>query len=379
MRVLRACALVVLVVLAAIAASSAHASRPSATAVLSRDASIALDRDLFTSARGGIMAAAAGVARRHDLIVRARRGTRVRTSELEAIVLADGRRPRLRRLRATVRQLVRARRVLGREDLAIEAHHIGIRTLRIAVAHFGAETPTYAQLYFGSAPDRNPRVWRALETGGTYYWRVLAAKRLMRLYRSDPRDLAWEAYLQERKNSDEEVMHPRRNTPQFRTPDALARAWRHHVLRAIPRDGARTHIVVSRVLGQEAHKLGRSRRLYRGLRPAALDVLLYIGERVHQLSGARRLLVTSAVRDRRYQHVLMHVNANAARTYSLHTTGYAFDIARKYSSRRQRAAFQFVLDRLSAAGAIAYIRESAAIHVAVASDARRRLALLRLG
>jgi hypothetical protein len=74
--------------------------------------------------------------------------------------------------------------------------------------------------------------------------------------------------------------------------------------------------------------------------------------------------------------VLMNVNANAARMYSIHTTGYAFDIARVYANRRQAAAFQFVLDRLVAVNAIAYIREAAAIHVAVASDARQKLRLL---
>ena len=107
------------------------------------------------------------------------------------------------------------------------------------------------------------------------------------------------------------------------------------------------------------------------LRPATLDVLLYIGRRVHELSGARKpLILTSALRDNRYQRVLLRVNANAARTYSIHTTGYAFDIARSYASSRQAAAFQFVLDRLVAANAVAYIREAGAIHVAVASDAR---------
>jgi hypothetical protein len=60
----------------------------------------------------------------------------------------------------------------------------------------------------------------------------------------------------------------------------------------------------------------------------------------------------------------------------MHTTGYAFDIARAYSSSRQAAAFQFVLDRLVSANAIAYIREGGAIHIAVASDASRKLALI---
>jgi hypothetical protein len=57
----------------------------------------------------------------------------------------------------------------------------------------------------------------------------------------------------------------------------------------------------------------------------------------------------------------------------LHTTGYAFDIARSYTGVRQADAFQFVLDRLTAANAIAYIREASAIHIAVASDAAAKL------
>ena len=174
-------------------------------------------------------------------------------------------------------------------------------------------------------------------------------------------------------------MHPRPSTPRFATPNDLALAWKHHVLRAIPRDARRTHIALGPSFAHEAHKLGRSRRLYRGLRPQALDVLLYIGGRVHEVSGARKpLILTSAVRDNRYQRVLMNVNENAAPSYSIHTTGYAFDIARTYASERRAAAFQFVLDRLQSVAAIAYIKEAWAIHVAVASDAGSKLALLEL-
>jgi uncharacterized protein YcbK (DUF882 family) len=127
-----------------------------------------------------------------------------------------------------------------------------------------------------------------------------------------------------------------------------------------------------------AHRVRHDRRIYRALRPGALSVLLYIGDRVHELSGARQpLLITSAVRDLRYQNALKRVNENAARSYSLHTTGYAFDLARSYQNSRQAAALQFVLDRLQAFNLIAYIKESEAIHIAVASNAARRLRLLR--
>jgi hypothetical protein len=75
------------------------------------------------------------------------------------------------------------------------------------------------------------------------------------------------------------------------------------------------------------------------------------------------------VRDERYQRLLVRRNREATRNYSLHTTGWAFDVLRRYQSRRQALAFQFVLDRLTALNLIAWVREPAAIHVTVSSDA----------
>jgi hypothetical protein len=352
-------------------AFAAHAA--AVRAAVSRDAALGFDRALFTSSPGGILAAAARVDRLRPLVVRAARGSGFGANAVEGILLTDLPPQRFaprKMLRATVRYLRKARIHLGRSDLAVEAHRLGIVNLQCVIAAHGAAKPTYADLYFRSAPYRQ----------GDYYWTVLAAERVMRLYRHDRAALAYEAHLQARKNSSEEVLHPRPTTPQFRTPDAIARAWRQHALRAIPRNPRRTHVAISRFMGEEAHKLGRSPRLYRGLRPTTLAVLLYIAKRVHALSHEQKpLLATSAVRDRRYQRVLLRVNGNAAHNYSLHTTGYAFDIARVYGSRRQASAFQLVLDRLRAVNAIAYIREAAAIHIAVASDAPAKLALLDLG
>jgi len=235
---------------------------------------------------------------------------------------------------------------------------VGITALRNTRA-------TYGELYFGSN-----RV-------DDYALKVFAAERVMNMWRRHRAALAFEAGQQARKNSAEEYMHPRASTHRFGNPTALLHAEQRHVLRMIPVHSRETHIAISGTLGAEARKLGRARRLYRALRPQALDVLLYIGRHVHELSGARRpLVMTSAVRDNRYQRVLEHVNANAAHSYSLHTTGYAFDIARAYASPRQARAFQYVLDRLVAANAVAYIREAEAIHIAVAADAPAKLKLL---
>jgi hypothetical protein len=72
----------------------------------------------------------------------------------------------------------------------------------------------------------------------------------------------------------------------------------------------------------------------------------------------------------------VRANAEATRNYSLHTTGWAFDIARSYRSRPQAQAFQFVLDRLQVLNVIAWVREPRAIHVTAAGDADALLPLL---
>jgi hypothetical protein len=424
---------------------------PPVSESLATAAALGLDRGLFTSSPGGVVATAARVAQWRPLLARATRHSHFGPNIVEALIFVESSgRPdviagsdvssasgltqivastgkhflhlrvntgrsraltnriaradsrgayvtarQLRRWRArydqrfnpaksvyaTVRYLEVARRYLGRNDLAVAAYHMGIGNMQNVVRSFGGETPSYAQLYFGSAPDEHAATWRRLASMGDmsrdYYWKVLAAKRVMRLYRIDPAALRFEERQQAKKSSSEEVMHPRFRTARFASPSAIAAAWKRHLLRAIPIDARKTHIAIGPFFGDQAHKLGRSKRLYRGVRPATLDVLLYIGRRVHEISGARKpLILTSALRDNRYQRVLMRVNANAARTYSIHTTGYAFDIARAYASPAQAAAFQFVLERLQSVNAIAYIREAAAIHIAVASDAARKLKLL---
>ena len=75
--------------------------------------------------------------------------------------------------------------------------------------------------------------------------------------------------------------------------------------------------------------------------------------------------------------LLVHATREATQNYSLHTTGFAFDVARRYSSRRHALAFQFVLDRLTTLNEIAWVREPAAIHITVSSDASALLPLLR--
>jgi hypothetical protein len=79
----------------------------------------------------------------------------------------------------------------------------------------------------------------------------------------------------------------------------------------------------------------------------------------------QQLIVTSAVRDEAYQAELVNRNDQATDAYSLHTTGWSFDILRRYANDRHAQAFQFALDRLQDLGVIDYAVEPEAIHVTV--------------
>ena len=284
-------------------------------------------------------------------------------------------------LAGTGRYLSFARGELGRDDLAVESYHMGVGNLQGALkAYDGGSGVSYTELYFGSTPLRHSDAYARLAALGddssTYYWRVLAAREIMRLYRQDPAELTRLATLHARKASAEEVLHPLADTRVYATPRDIARAVDGGQLVALPENAADLYLRIDAGMGRLAPRLGQPRSLYRALRPEALAALVYIAAGAHEISGAKPLTVTSTVRDKSYQRLLVKDNIQATRAYSLHTTGYAFDILRRYRSRRQAIAFQFMLDRLTALNLITWVAEPDAIHVTVSRDARVLLPLL---
>ena len=198
----------------------------------------------------------------------------------------------------------------------------------------------------------------------------------MRLYRKDPAELVRLAALQTAKNSAEEVLHPPGSTERFANPQALEKAWEDSRIVVFPQKPGVTGLTRDTRMGELAERLNVPRGLYRGLRPDALAMTLYIGAQARAMSGAAPLVVTSTVRDQAYQRLLVRRNREATENYSLHTTGWTFDVSRTYRSRAQALAFQFVLDRLRVLDAIAWVREPGAIHVTVGDDAKALLGLL---
>ena len=288
-------------------------------------------------------------------------------------------------LLGTARYLTIAQEELGRDDLALVSYHMGIGNLQGVLDAYGEEQPSYARVYFDSTPDRNPTVQRKLMAFGddssNYLWKLYAAREIMRMSREDPVALARTQALQTAKNSAEEVLHPLDATPRFATPADLKAAWDDESIRAFPNDPALTGLARDGRMGELAQRVGAVPGLYRGLRPEALAMALYIGAQTREYAGGDGpLIVTSTVRDEEYQRRLAAGNREATRNYSLHTTGWSFDIARIYESKRQALAFQFVLDRLQVLDVIAWVREPGAIHVTASADAEALLPLLeRLG
>ena len=122
-------------------------------------------------------------------------------------------------------------------------------------------------------------------------------------------------------------------------------------------------------IGELAAELDQSPELYRALRPEALATLTYMAGLVtqHQRRG------DAAAGDQRGPRPRATRTCSCSRTrrrpseYSLHTTGWSFDIRRDYESRAQAEAFQYVLDRLRALALIDYAVEPGAIHVTVSN------------
>ena len=281
-------------------------------------------------------------------------------------------------LAGAVNYLEQARARFGSDDLAVVSYHMGIGNLDDVISSYVSEDPDadpadlpYTEIYFNSSPVSHPETWDLLASFGDesseYLWKVRAAEGIMRLYRDDPEGLRELEALHAAKATGEEAFHPLAETESFADPDELADAWNSGKIVPIP-ESPELGFSLDDGIGRLAGELGGDPALYRGLRPEAVATLIYLAGLTREVNGAGELRVTSAVRDGSYQDLLNDRNPQATDDYSLHTTGWSFDIARDYESDAQAEAFQFALDRLQALALIDYAVEPAAIHVTVSNE-----------
>jgi Transglycosylase SLT domain len=270
-------------------------------------------------------------------------------------------------LAATVHYLRLAEARFGRQDLAIESYHMGIGNLQqVLGAYDGGRSVPYTELYFDSAPDHHAAAYRLLSGFGDdswlYYWRVLGAVEIMHLYRTDRPALEHLSALQNQDDAGAAVLHPP-SGPSFSDPSALASAYQSRALVPLPSNATALGLAYKPGMGSGAKSQRVPRTLYVGLRPVAVRLLIELAARVRALSGGKQpLWVYSTVMDKQYQ-------SKTGQGFLAQTTGWGFQIARRYVSVAQAAAFQAMLDRLQSLNLIAWAREPTAIDITVAPDA----------
>src|SRR5439155_27280557 len=169
-------------------------------------------------------------------------------------------------LAGTVRYLKFARQRLGRDDLTVVSYHMGIGNLQAVLRDYGDEHPSYVRVFFDSTPLRHAAAWRLLASFGddssTYWWRIQAARQIMRLYRRNPAELDRLDELQTNKASAEAVPHPELGTPVFADPGAVRAARQNGTLVPLPAP-ARLGLRIGRRMGELAPRLGQRPDVYR--------------------------------------------------------------------------------------------------------------------
>ena len=282
-------------------------------------------------------------------------------------------------LAGTVRYLTKAKKVFGRDDLAVVSYHMGIGNLAGVVrAYTGRQDEPidtvvrdadidYARLYFDSSPIVHRAAWERLASFGddsqTYYWRVLGALGAMHLFREDPGRLERLAGLHVRLPSAELVLHPPEARRPFVDAAQLEAAVARGVLVAV-RPGNSAHFAIDPRLQRVAAPLTENPRVYVALRPRAARLLAYLAAKVYELSGEQHpLAVTRATYDEEAGATLTPHDPGAVAHAGVHATGFAFDIRRRYGSGAQAAAFQWTLERLEALGLVAWTRGRSVIHL----------------
>ena len=264
----------------------------------------------------------------------------------------------------------------GRLDLAVTAYHMGLGNMQRVLADYdGGGAVPYVQLYFDTSPTNHRSAYQLLSSLGDdsslYWWRVLGAEQIMRLYRSDRGALARLQRLETADPAGGSVLHPPGSSPRYGDPSALQEAYGQRRLMPLPRNAGGLGLAYDQSIGSAASQVGAPRSLYAGLSPGGVGALIRIAAAVRTLSGAGPLRVAAAVADAKYLSKLGIYDPMAQ-------TGYSFAIARRYRSDGQAEAFQAVLDRMQSLNLIAWARIGSVIRITAANDAAGVARLTRL-
>jgi Transglycosylase SLT domain len=306
------------------------AGRPDVIAGGDLDGAVGLTQILASTATD-LLGLHVDLERSRDLTSRiAKAGTAKQVGRLErARRRADQRFDPKFSLEAAARYLKQAKDKFDRDDLAVATYHMGMGNLETILGRYGDDDPSYTRLFFDSAPMRKPSAYALLSSLGddssTYYWKIRAAREIMRLSRDEPQQLERLARLDAEGGAGARRLYPNGvpdSESDTRKPPAYLAA-----LGLRMRGDARTDYAPD---------------------PGTESVLVYIGAGAKAISGQAPLVVTSA-------------------------HGIRIEVLRRYQSRKQALAFEYILDRLQAWNLIAWGRGETTLAIVVAPDATKVL------
>jgi hypothetical protein len=232
-------------------------------------------------------------------------------------------------LEAAARYLQMAQKKFGREDLAVATYHMGMGNLETLLSRYGDDKPSYARLYFDTAPMRHAAAYQLLSSLGddssTYYWKVQAAREIMQLYRNDRTRLEHLETLDDEGGGGARRLYPT----------------------GAPSGNANTRKPPAYLTGLGLRLTDAARSDY-APDAGAEAVLAYIGAGARAISGQAPLTVRSA-------------------------HGIRLEILRRYRSRKQALAFEYLLDRLQAWNLIAWARGGNTLAIVAGPDADKTL------
>ncbi|MDH7568997.1 MAG: transglycosylase SLT domain-containing protein, partial [Armatimonadota bacterium] len=294
---------------------------------------------------------------------------------------------------AQTRHLVRLWQRFGRIDWALQAYHGGVRGAERTIALYlgcpiSAASParvSFEEVYFGVSPRRHPRAFSYLygraDDHRYYWWRILAAERALKLFRTDPaRFEAWWEALAPGYPLDR-AWYPDALSQPYADVEALRSAAARGELLPIPDNAARFGFAPRSVAPLDA----ANERHYRVLRAEALGMVRRVAELYRREGGREPLRVTGAAATVAYAARLaaaaagvspsqqpQDANPSGSSTQSageapapapsgelaltLHAAGWCADIARP-QARHDQHVLEYALGQLSDRMRLAWLRD----------------------
>jgi hypothetical protein len=304
----------------------------------------------------------------------------------ETIIIDDRLDPE-KSIAAVGMRLCNSYKVLGRFDLAVQAHHNGMGRLLDQLQLYTGEKVTeknaamivakydlsFTKLFFDNTPYHKPKLYEFFNkipnSGDTYYFKIKKAMEVLKLYEVSPVNYValYQKYQTPFKadrisaNRQWYFYRPEQfQRLQFQNLTAIVQANLNGRLVSLPQPWS-SFGIMPRISGKSpiAEKDPENRMMYISAEPSVIGALLYAIDEVKRLQGAKfqPYEVNSMVRSIEYQERLKKTNGNAKTDLPIHTIGKAVDVPLKNVSKDMRRDLLFIFWEMDSVGLISYIDE----------------------